>query len=62
MSNSSENDNHDQRDNSVDRSRPQSERLESKSWKQQPAQFGRRRSAPAGFNGLHRLRRRRIDW
>jgi hypothetical protein len=57
-----ENDNDDQRDYSVDRGRSQSERLESKAWKQQPGQFGRRRKAPAGFNGLHRRRRRRIDW
>ena len=62
MSKPSENDNHDERDFTVDRGRPQSERLDSKSFKQQAGQFGRRRTAPAGFNGLHRRRRRRIDW
>jgi hypothetical protein len=62
MSKFSQHANDDERDDSVDPPRLQAERLRSKSFKQQSGQFGKRRSAPAGYNGIHRRRRRRLDW
>lgn len=62
MSKFAQHDSDHDRDASSDRGRSQGERPQSKTFKQQAGKFGRRRAAPAGFNGIHRRRRRRLDW